>query len=367
MKRTSCTLAALILGAAFFGPTAASLADDAEPGFTSLFNGKDLTGWEGRPEHWSVEDGAITGRTTREHPAQGNNFLIWRPNGENGTVDDFELRLSYKFTGTWGNSGIQYRSKDFGKFVVGGYQADCEVGTTFSGILYEERMRGILAQRGQKVVIHEGDAPNKPKIEAVGTVGNSKEIQAAINVNGWNDYVVIAKGNHLQQFINGKQTVDVVDETAAGAKRGILALQLHAGEPMMVQFKNIRIKTLSAASAKKDLDAIQGTWAPTELVAKGQAVPADDLGRVKLAIKGKEYTVQFGDGEDSGTFEIVESAQPKQMNVVTRNGDQIPAIYEVSGDTMRVCYATGGESRPTEFKSTEGSNRVMAVYKRQQP
>src|SRR4051794_34704608 len=65
-------------------------------GIQSLFNGKDLTGWEGRPEHWSVEDGAITGKTTKEHPAKGNNFLIWRPNGTNGIVSDFKLSLSYK-------------------------------------------------------------------------------------------------------------------------------------------------------------------------------------------------------------------------------------------------------------------------------
>src|ERR1043166_2976910 len=117
----------------------------AEDGFQSIFNGKDLAGWAGRAQHWSVEEGAITGRTTKENPAQGNNFLIWT----NGTVRDFELRLSYKIvpnnnTG-FANSGIQYRSKDFGNFVVGGYQADFEAGKTYSGILYEERMDGILA------------------------------------------------------------------------------------------------------------------------------------------------------------------------------------------------------------------------------
>src|SRR6266487_5847805 len=91
-------------------------AAELEAGFKSLFNGKDLTGWAGRPDHWSVEDGAITGKTTKEKPAQGNNFLIWRPNGTNGIVEDFELRLSYKIVPKgdkgFGNSGIQYRSKD---------------------------------------------------------------------------------------------------------------------------------------------------------------------------------------------------------------------------------------------------------------
>ncbi len=215
-----------------------------EPGFKSLFNGKDLTGWEGRRNHWSVQDGAITGVTTADNPAKGNNFLIAKEGDQNLIVDDFELRFSYKFSSPWGNSGCQYRSKDKGNYVVNGYQADFETGQSFSGILYEEGGRGILCQRGQKVVIKEG-GNGKPKIEVVGQVGDSKEIQATIKNGDWNDYVVIAKGNHIQQFINGKQTVDVTDEQESkAAKSGILALQIHAGPPMTIQFKNIRIKKL---------------------------------------------------------------------------------------------------------------------------
>src|SRR5437870_1947579 len=93
-------------------------AQEVEPGFKSLFNGKDLTGWAGRANHWSVQDGAITGSTSKENPAQGNNFLIAQSGETNMIVDNFELRLSYKFSGDWGNSGVQYRSKDRGKFVV---------------------------------------------------------------------------------------------------------------------------------------------------------------------------------------------------------------------------------------------------------
>ena len=234
-----------------------AVAEESEAGFKSLFNGKDLAGWAGRPQHWSVEDGAITGRTTKEHPAEGNNFLIWK----GGTVSDFELRCSYKIVPNndkgFANSGIQYRSKDFDNFVVGGYQADMEAGKTYSGILYEERMDGILAQRGQKTVVKTVDG--KTKVEVVGSLGKSEDIQAKIKDNYWNDYVLIAKGNHLQHFINGMQTVDVVDERTDGkaAKEGILALQLHAGDPMTVQFKNIRIKTFSGSpSAKSDLDLL---------------------------------------------------------------------------------------------------------------
>jgi len=211
-----------------------------EAGFQPIFNGKDLTGWDGNPTLWSVKDGAITGQTTRENPAKTNTFLIWT----NGTVDDFELRCSFKLVPgdarRFANSGIQYRSKvlDPAKWVVGGYQADMEAGTNYSGILYEEQMRGIMATRGEKVIW--GKDCRK---QVVGSVGKSEDIQASIKQGDWNDYVVIAKGNHLQQFINGKQTIDVTDECEAkAAKAGILALQLHAGPPMMAQFKNIRIK-----------------------------------------------------------------------------------------------------------------------------
>jgi hypothetical protein len=127
--------------------------------------------------------------------------------------------------------------------VLAGYQADLEVGKTYSGILYEEKARGILAKRGQRVILHQGQTPNQPKLEVVGQVGNSEEIQAAIHPAEWNDYVIIAKGGHLQHFINGKQTIDVTDETAEGAKSGLLGLQLHAGPPMTVQFKDLLLKT----------------------------------------------------------------------------------------------------------------------------
>ncbi len=212
----------------------------------NLFNGKDLTGWKGL-DFWSVKDGAITGQTTKEHPTKGNTFLIW-----DGEVADFELTLQYKIvdlngkSDAFGNSGIQYRSKivDEKGFVVAGYQGDFECGKTYSGILYEEKGRSILAKRGEKVVIHEGKDPKKPKLEVTGSVGKSDEIQAKIKAADWNEYRIVAQGGHLQHFINGVQTIDVTDETAVGAKKGVLALQLHAGTAMTVQFKDIILKEI---------------------------------------------------------------------------------------------------------------------------
>src|SRR5919201_593824 len=144
MKEILRTFSILVLNTVIAGPALVVRAADTEAGFRSLFNGKDLAGWDGNPKFWSVKDGAITGQTTAENPLKENTFLIWR----NGTVDDFELRLSYRLVG--GNSGVQYRSKDLGNWVVAGYQADMEAGKKFTGILYEERGRGILAERGQK-------------------------------------------------------------------------------------------------------------------------------------------------------------------------------------------------------------------------
>jgi type 1 glutamine amidotransferase len=232
-------------------PSAVSAND--ETGFRAIFNGRDLSGWDGNPKFWSVKDGSITGQTTAENPTLGNTFLIWR----HGLLDDFELRLSFRIEPNndkgFANSGIQYRSKESENWVVRGYQADFEAGTTYSGILYEEGGRAILAQRGQKVVIRADESDrNKPKTEVVGAVGDSATIQAAIKKGEWNDYAITARGNHLTHRINGHLTVDVTDEHAERrAASGILALQLHAGDPMTVQVKNIRLKRLPLVAAKK--------------------------------------------------------------------------------------------------------------------
>ncbi|HEV3004184.1 MAG TPA: family 16 glycoside hydrolase [Pirellulales bacterium] len=212
-----------------------------EPGFKPIFNGTNLDGWDGNPDFWSVQDGAITGRTTAEKPTNGNTFIIWR----DGELDDFELRLQYKIVG--GNSGIQYRSADRGNWVVGGYQGDFEAGDGYSGILYDEQGRGILAQRGEKTTIGPDHKPLK-----TGDVGDSAELQKAIKKEDWNDYTIVARGNHLQHFINGKQTCDVIDDDPTDREMaGILALQLHAGPPMTVQFRNVRLQRLKLEGRKK--------------------------------------------------------------------------------------------------------------------
>ncbi len=247
MRSRLTPLAALVFGAAIVCGAANSKAAD-DDGFKPIFNGKNLEGWDGDPRFWSVADGMIVGKTTADNPTKGNTFLLWRQ----APVDDFEFRVSYKIVS--GNSGIQYRSKELDKWVVGGYQGDFEAGDGFSGILYEERGRGILCKRGQKVTI---DRDGK-KHEAQVTDSNS--LQAGIKKEDWNDYEIIAQGNHLIHKINGKVTAEVIDEQPdKRAASGILALQLHAGPPMTVEFKNPRLKRTHLSDGRKKIVMVAGT------------------------------------------------------------------------------------------------------------
>ncbi len=201
-----------------------------------IFNGKDLTGWKGNTELWSVEDGCITGKTTAEKPLKFNTFLIW----DAGKVSNFELEFDYKI-GKEGNSGVQYRSKIVNEddFIVGGYQADIDASLQYAGINYEERGRGILAQRGQRVTI---DTAGAKKEESI---GDGKELGKAIKSEDWNHYKLVAKGNKLSHMINGKLMSEVIDDQdGKAASEGFLAFQIHQGPPMVIKFKNVKLTEL---------------------------------------------------------------------------------------------------------------------------
>jgi type 1 glutamine amidotransferase len=221
-----------------------SSAARADDGFKPIFDGKTLTGWDGDPKLWKVEDGAITGQTTPDNIPKNNTFLVWRQ----GEVDDFELTLEYRING--GNSGIQYRSFEVpqnGQWAIGGYQADIEAGDTYSGIMYGEHYRGILAERGQKTTIGED---HKPKL--TGTIGDGAELGKKIKKEDWNTYHITARGFHFTHEINGQLMSEVTDEDKSDRRRGgLLALQLHVGPPMKVQFRNLQLKRLPMEDTRK--------------------------------------------------------------------------------------------------------------------
>jgi hypothetical protein len=216
-----------------------SLADtpaaDQEKGFKPIFDGKTLEGWDGNEKFWRVADGAIVGETTKDNPTPGNTFLIWR----GGKPADFELKLEFRLPNEgFGNSGVQFRSwEEKEKWRVSGYQSDIDSDNTYTGICYGENFRGILANRGEKTTIGKD---HKPKVDE--KFAESADLAKFIKRHEWNEYHIIAKGNHIVQKINGHVTCELTDEDDQARKDGILALQIHAGDPMKVEFKNIRIK-----------------------------------------------------------------------------------------------------------------------------
>jgi hypothetical protein len=240
IRISGITLLSALLCAALAGGEVATAQSGQAAEFVSLFNGKDLSGWDGDSRLWSVQEGAIVGETSSGNPIDENTFLIWT----GGVLKDFELRISYRLVNH--NSGIQYRSRDLGLtdgrrngWAVGGYQADMDEANRYTGILYEERGRGIMANVGQKVTVKADGG------KAVEQTADAQGVRAAIKAGAWNEYVIICRGNRIIHRINGVTTADVTDEEdSKRALEGILALQLHKGPAMRVEFKAILLKVL---------------------------------------------------------------------------------------------------------------------------
>jgi len=182
-----------------------------EPGYRSLFNGKDLTGWEGDTTLWKVEGNAIVG----DSPGiKHNQFLCTKE-----AYGDFELKLEFRVKDGAGNTGVQFRTKKLPNTTeVSGYQAD--LGEKYWGCLYDESRR------------------NKVLVQA------APELEPVLKKSDWNEYTIRAEGDHITLKINGVTTADYKEADADIARSGIVALQVHSGGPMRVDFRNIRIKPL---------------------------------------------------------------------------------------------------------------------------
>lgn len=166
-----------------------------------FFNGKDLSGWRGDTTLWSVDDKEIVGKTKGiDH----NAFLV-----SDYAVEDFHLKLEVQLVGNEGNSGIQFRSQPT-EHGIKGYQAD--IGAGWWGKLYEEEGRELLWDKSGEANVKNGE---------------------------WNTYEIHAKGSKIQTWINGELCVDLDDPK--GARRGIIAFQLHSGGATEVRFRNIEL------------------------------------------------------------------------------------------------------------------------------
>lgn len=235
-KSTIRTLFAAVLLAAL-ATTAFAQDDD---GFVSIFNGKDLTGWAGDSNLWSVENGCIVGQTNDTDKKITQNQALYYT--EDQEIGDFAIKFDYKIS-NWGNSGLYYRGwflEGPEKFRMGGYQGDFDGSATYSGIMYGEAFRGILANLGTvSRVSPEG------KIEVIQRFATEQEIRDNVKIEDWNSYEIVAKGFVFVHKINGKVTSVFVDEDSDDVRRksGVLGWQLHVGDGgMRVEVKNIRLK-----------------------------------------------------------------------------------------------------------------------------
>jgi hypothetical protein len=210
-----------------------------EPGFQSIFDGRTLAGWEGNPSYWRAESGVLVGEITPANVIKSNTFIIWR----GGTPADFELKLDYRITPE-GNSGINYRSvvvpdpvTPANTFAMRGYQCDLDGRKRYPGNNYEEKGRLFLAVRGQMSRVVGGRPP-----VVLSSFATSDDL-ASVATADWNAAHIIARANVATHILNGRLMSVTIDDDAPNRKvDGLIGMQVHAGPPMKIEYRNIRLK-----------------------------------------------------------------------------------------------------------------------------
>jgi hypothetical protein len=215
-------------------------------GWTQIFDGKTLQGWDGPSEVWHVEDGSIVGESSPEHPS-GTTNIIW----QGSQPANFMLKVEMKLEGAGANGGIQYRSElapprpnqqvMYPKWNMKGYQADFDYGNKYTGQLYEQSSpRGIVAWRGQVVGTSEG---KKPRL--LSTLGSSDELKSYIKAGDWNQFEVIADGNTLIHILNGHVMAVLVDnDPTFSQSKGLIAFEIEGPGVVKISHRNVWLKEL---------------------------------------------------------------------------------------------------------------------------
>jgi hypothetical protein len=257
----------------FISAAGLAVAECADPDFQRIFDGKSLDGWKPTGSgYWSVEDGAITGRITREHPCAVNQYLVW----DGQPLADFELELQSRMRGDGNiNGGFQFRSRLLPDGDVCGYQVDNNLNTPWAVRLYDEYGRHTLAWRGEHVVIDAaGSRTVAPCADAAGA--------AWFRLDEWHEYHLTCIGSRITLRVDGRLAAVVEDgDPRRQDLQGILALQLHSGPPSVVQFKNIRLKALSEPEPERPVHppALHGSrrdavaWWPLDAAGHGLQPP----------------------------------------------------------------------------------------------
>jgi|UniRef100_UPI003783910F putative membrane-bound dehydrogenase-like protein len=212
----------------------------------SLFDGKTLTHWSGKAEHWRVEDGAITGEIPSDKPLKGNEWIFW-----DGEVHDFDLTVGFRITGgPSANSGIQFRCQQSPDGHASGYQADLDQGAVWLGRIYDEHGRALICERGSRVNI----APDGRRWTDV--FAEPKSLQSVIKPGEWNQYRITATASHVEVRVNDV-LMSVLDDHEAKAAEwsGKIAFQLHSGPgPAKIQFRNVQLTHLGKTAMPQRAD-----------------------------------------------------------------------------------------------------------------
>jgi serine/threonine protein kinase len=325
--------------------------------WVSMFNGKDLTGWDGLKDYWSVKGGVIAGHQSKENSKQ--TFLVWK----GPTPADFELRLKYRFLSPDGNSGVQFRSKvlDDKEFKVGGYQADMDAKGGYDGSIYDEAGvaggRGKMSDRGEKTV---WDADNKRKNEPL---PGGAELDKFIKVGEWNAIHLVARGNHIRYSINGHLMTELTDDSPKAVKDGVIALQLHAGYSMEVHFKDIDIKELPPARALGFVSLFNGK----DLT--GWKLPTGGTGDWKVVdgsiVSSGERSHLFSEGDNYENFHLYVEAMINDggnsgVFFRTTLGTGFPKGYEAQIDATHPDTIRTGSLYPA-FNVTEDDKKKIVI------
>jgi len=227
MKIIKLFLACMVV----LGSTAYSVVLSQEQ---ALFNGKDLSGWSGDFNWWKAEDGMLTAESTTDRPCEKSNYLTWT----GGQPADFQFDCDFKLSDE-GNSGIQIRSETRPDFDTYGYQADMTGNGDLIGYVYHHKHK-LVAQRGEKVILTAEGTRTATRF------ADEETLLKHFKKGEWNHYRIVCNGQVITLFLNGVLMCEITDLSETGRKRqGIIALQMHRGPPMKVQFKNITLKHIT--------------------------------------------------------------------------------------------------------------------------
>ncbi|HZN37601.1 MAG TPA: family 16 glycoside hydrolase, partial [Planctomycetota bacterium] len=306
-----------------------------------LFDGKTLHGWRGDPAVWSVRDGCIVGSTV-EAKIAANTFLVLDARQPGDFVFSAMVRLQGE-----NNSGVQYRSRelDGGAFRVGGYQCDLHGKPEYLAMLYDEQGAGIVAEHGQFVHWRDGGR------SVLGTLSRPRDA----GVGSWHQLRIVACGDLVWHLLDGRVVTAVKDERTNAPRRGVIALQVHAGGPMTVSWKDLALSEYPSAEVMRQHvavpDAVRALLRQQELHARApkglvpqwlwdaEAGPDEELffrrafslasvpASARLTVSCDNHCRCYVNGEKVGEGNEWQSPVAVDVQKALRGGDNVIAVH----------------------------------------